>query len=151
MITISLADYSPPLLVAGAFGVSVSAWLLIRRSRRLPFPPGPSPDPLVGNLRHMGSGNLEFVFERWGREYGQFSSWLDGENRFQTLSRPPDVGPINHASVLGQHLVILNSFNDVHELLDHRGGIYSSRPRLVTFSEMYVSPLHDHPPHSRGP
>ena len=47
-------------------------------------------------------------------------------------------GSINHASVLGQHLVILNSFEVAHELLDLRGGIYSSRPRLVTFSEMCV-------------
>jgi hypothetical protein len=47
-------------------------------------------------------------------------------------------GPINHASVLGQHLVILNSFEVSRELLDLRGGVYSSRPRLVTFSEMYV-------------
>ena len=50
-------------------------------------------------------------------------------------------------SVFGQNLVILNSFNDAHELLDHRGGTYSSRPRLVTFSEMHAaSPLN--PPHS---
>jgi hypothetical protein len=40
--------------------------------------------------------------------------------------------------VLGQHLVILNSFDAARELLDHRGGAYSGRPRLVTFSEMYA-------------
>ena len=68
----SSADFPPPLLAAGAFGVGIIAWLLIRRSQRLPFPPGPSPDPVIGNLRHMGSGNLEFVFEKWGKEFGEF-------------------------------------------------------------------------------
>lgn len=102
------------LLLSAALGLGISALFLIHRSRRLPFPPGPPSDPIIGNLRQMGSGNLEFVFEKWGKEYG----------------------PINHASVLGQHLVIINSFKTAHELLDLRGGIYSGRPRLVTFSEM---------------
>ena len=42
--------------------------------------------------------------------------------------------------MLGQHLIILNSFDIAHELLDSRGGIYSNRPRLVTFSEMCATP-----------
>ena len=55
----------------------------------------------------------------------------------QSLSQSPVAGPVNHASVLGQHLVIINSFEDAHELLDLRGGVYSSRPKLVTW-EMYA-------------
>ena len=90
----------------------------------------------------MGSGNLEFVFEKWGKEYGESSSWHSAGDR---ISKSTVAGPVNHVSVLGQHLVVLNSFDDAHELLDHRGGIYSSRPRLVTFSEMHAI-LHDHPP-----
>lgn len=61
-----------------------------------------------------------------------------GRERFQTFSEFTIIGPINHVSVLGQHLLILNSFDIAHELLDCRGGMYSSRPRLVTFSEMYA-------------
>lgn len=63
-----------------------------------------------------------------------------GRKRFQRLSEFTVIGPINHVSVLGQHLVILNSFDIAHELLDRRSGIYSNRPRLVTFSEMYAAP-----------
>ena len=63
-------DLSTPLLVAGAFWVSIT-FLLIRRSRRPPLPPGPSPDPVIGNVRQMGSGNLEHVFRQWGKEYGE--------------------------------------------------------------------------------
>lgn len=72
----SLVDAPVPLLVAGA--MAISTWLLIQRSRRLPFPPGPPPDPVIGNLRQMGSKDLEFVFEKWGKEYGEFCS-LRGE------------------------------------------------------------------------
>jgi len=124
------------LLAAGALGMGISTWLLIRRSRRPPFPPGPSPDPVIGNLRHMASGHLEFVFDKWGKEHGEFPSWRGGGNQIQRVSQSSVIGPVSHASVLGQHLVILNSFNDTRELLDHRGGIYSGRPRLVSFSEM---------------
>ena len=126
-----------PLLVAGASAVGISAWLLVQQSRRLPFPPGPSPDPVIGNLRHMGSGNLEFLFAKWGKEYGELFSWRSRGNRIQSPN-PPVTGPVSHVSVFGRHLVILNSFDDAHELLDNRGGIYSSRPRLVTLSEMHA-------------
>ncbi|KAF9777905.1 cytochrome P450 [Thelephora terrestris] len=106
--------FPPPLLLTAVSAAGIFTWLLIRRSSHLPFPPGPTPDPIIGNLRQMGSGNFGPVFEKWGKEYG----------------------PINHASVLGQHLVIINSFDTARELLDYRGSVYSSRPRMVTFSEM---------------
>ena len=94
----SLVDFPPSLLVAGAFCVGISTWLLVRRLRRLPFPPGPSPDPVIGNLRQMGSGNLEFVFEKWGKEYGQFSSWHGGrESTFKAfLNLPSQDRSITH-------------------------------------------------------
>ena len=67
-------DIPAPLLVAGAFGASI-ALLFLRRPRHSQFPPGPSPDPVIGNLRQMGSGNLEHVFTEWGKEYGESPSW----------------------------------------------------------------------------
>ena len=63
-------DLPTPLFVAGAVLVGIT-WLLIRQSRRPRLPPGPSPDPLIGNVRQMGSGNLEHVFSKWAKEYGE--------------------------------------------------------------------------------
>ena len=49
------------------------ALVFVRRSRSLPFPPGPRPDPLIGNIRQMGSNDLKAQFEQWGKEYGEDS------------------------------------------------------------------------------
>ena len=68
-----VVDFPPPLFLSTVFGVGIFAWLLTRPSRNLPFPPGPTPDPIIGNIRQLGSGNFEPVFERWGKEYGEFS------------------------------------------------------------------------------
>jgi hypothetical protein len=89
-MSITLSIGAPaPLLVAGAFALAISLWLLIRRSQRLPFPPGPSPDPVIGNLRQMGSGNLSLVFAKWGKEHGELSSLYGGGNQ---PYRPLNVG-----------------------------------------------------------
>ena len=77
-------DFPAPLLAAGAFGVSIT-WLLIRRSRRSPFPPGPSPDPVIGNLRQMGSGDFEGLFTKWGKEYGESPSLVAEGVGFKVL------------------------------------------------------------------
>jgi hypothetical protein len=45
--------------------------VLVRRSRSLPFPPGPRPELLIGNARQMASGDLEVLFEQWGKLYGE--------------------------------------------------------------------------------
>ena len=46
------------------------------------------------------------------------------------------IGDVNYLEVLGQPLVILNSYTACKDLLEKKGGIYSSRPRLVLLSEL---------------
>ena len=55
------------LLVAVTGLVVVSKW---KGSHSLPYPPGPPPDPIIGNARAMASDELERVFAAWGKKYG---------------------------------------------------------------------------------
>lgn len=67
---------------------------------------------------------------------GQRTWWvLFRINNFNLTDASP-LGPIVYASAFGKPLIILNSFSAAQDLLQKRGGIYSGRPRLVTFSEM---------------
>jgi hypothetical protein len=58
------------LAVAVTGLVAVSKW---KGSHSLPYPPGPPPDPIIGNARAMGSDELHCVFAAWGKEYGALS------------------------------------------------------------------------------
>lgn len=57
-----------------------------------------------------------------------------------TQNQSPDVdtviGDVNYLEVLGQPLVVLNSYSACKDLLEKRSRIYSSRPRLVLLSEL---------------
>ena len=47
-------------------------------------------------------------------------------------------GDVNYVTVMGQPIIVLNSYQAAKDLLEKRGGIYSSRPRMVMLTELYV-------------
>ena len=63
------AGISIAIAIAGL--VAASRW---RGSQSSPYPPGPPPDPIIGNARAMVSDELERVFANWGKKYGALSS-----------------------------------------------------------------------------
>lgn len=128
----SLSSVPFPTIGALAVLVILLARVLMQRARRFPFPPGPLPDFLVGNVRQMGSQDLKVLFEQWGRKYGA----VQHREVTSTLPMRSFPGSIVYASAFGKPLIVLNSFEVARDLLQKRGSIYSSRPRLVTFSEM---------------
>ncbi|KAH9957214.1 cytochrome P450 [Russula dissimulans] len=96
---------------------SLSIFLAIRDHRRrggLPYPPGPRPLPLIGNLFDIPK---EF-------------SWL----KYTQLSRIH--GDVLSFHVFGQVIVILNSLKATKDLLERRGEIYSDRPTLTILEMM---------------
>lgn len=76
-------------------------------------PPGPPTLPILGNLHQIPKKNAHVQFKKWADEYG----------------------PI-YSLVLGSTItIVLSSDVAIKDLLDKRGGNYSSRP------EMYISSL----------
>lgn len=54
------------------------------------------------------------------------------------------LGDVMHISLLGQHVVILNSVKAVTDLFERRSALYSSRPQSTMASELYVPPTSSH-------
>lgn len=47
-------------------------------------------------------------------------------------------GDVNYVTVVGQPIIVLNSYQAARDLLEKRSGIYSNRPRMVMLTELYV-------------
>ncbi|KAF7346529.1 hypothetical protein MSAN_01881000 [Mycena sanguinolenta] len=110
----SMASAHYLLAVAVPVILLAVAGLLQRRkaTSRLPFPPGPKPRFLVGNLFDIPTKMPWITYAEWGKQYGD----------------------IMHAQVFGQHILILNSVKAATELLEKRAAIYSDRPRIPMIS-----------------
>ncbi|KIJ09364.1 hypothetical protein PAXINDRAFT_17543 [Paxillus involutus ATCC 200175] len=92
---------------------------LIKPKPPAPYPPGPKPLPILGNVADLTTKELWLVAEKWAKEYGQLCGQL-----FPT------------ATLIVTGLVYLNTPEAAFELLDKRGAIYSDRPRLVMAGEL---------------
>ncbi|KAJ7505167.1 cytochrome P450 [Mycena galericulata] len=85
-----------------------------RENSQLPFPPGPKPRLLTGNLYDIPTRFPWLTYTKWGKRYGE----------------------IMHASMFGQHIVIVNSVKAAVELFEKRANIYSDRPMIPMISLM---------------
>ncbi|GLB38520.1 putative cytochrome p450 [Lyophyllum shimeji] len=100
------------LVVAAALVLFI---LKIRLSKkRLPLPPGPPADPLLGHLRLIPSSGQDVFFHNLGKTYGD----------------------VVHLSILGRSIVVLNSVHAAVELLDKRSANYSDRPKFPIYETM---------------
>ncbi|KAF4599322.1 hypothetical protein EYR40_006414 [Pleurotus pulmonarius] len=80
-----------------------------------PLPPGPKRLPFIGNLLDMPK-HLEWVtFRKWARD-------LDSD--------------IIHIDLMGNHVIILDSFEAANDLLEKRSSRYSSRTQFTMANEL---------------
>ena len=136
----------PPTLELSRVGWGAAAAVLLaiflsKMTKKSPnYPPGPPRDPIIGNARQMTGDNIELRFTEWGKRYGASYSLSVGMSFNLILNQWSDVGTvigdINYLEVLGQPMVVLNSYTACRDLLEKRSAIYSSRPRLVFISEL---------------
>ncbi|KAI0776641.1 cytochrome P450 [Trametes elegans] len=77
--------------------------------RRAPLPPGPAGWPLIGNVFDLPPDNHWKTFAKWGEQYGDLMS----------------------LTLLGQPMLIINSFKHAYDLLEKRSALYSDRPHLT--------------------
>ncbi|PIL24606.1 cytochrome P450 [Ganoderma sinense ZZ0214-1] len=80
------------------------------------YPPGPPRRLLVGNLRDIPSGGYEW------ESYREIAKKCGSD--------------VVYLTALGTKLLVLSSFEAARDLLDRKGAIYSSRPRLVMINEL---------------
>jgi hypothetical protein len=112
--------------------------------RHGPYPPGPKPKPLIGNMFDFPIKEASEVYMEWGRKYG---STLIISLAFK--SHNVDPGDVLYGSAFGNHVVILNKWKDAEELLENRSAKYSDRPwiplidkyvyHIYSFSNSYCS------------
>ena len=132
MMTPSLTMYDTSLACLAL----LVAYLIYRKlaSPNAPYPPGPRPYPLIGNLLDVPPSYQERTFANLAKIYGMFPTRL-------CMAQLRGTGDVMHLRIFTKHLIILSTFEDAQELLEKRSAIYSSRPRFVLYSEMYVCML----------
>ncbi|KAF8840195.1 cytochrome P450 [Paxillus ammoniavirescens] len=79
-----------------------------RSIHRLPYPPGPKPLLLLGNILHLNKSEPWLSYTQWSKTYGE----------------------IIYVRLLGLNFIILNSEKVARVLLDQRSTVYSDRPQM---------------------
>jgi hypothetical protein len=114
---------------------SLAAFLAIRgrqRRRGLPYPPGPRPLPLIGNLLDIPKEFSWLSYTHLSKKHGTIYSAVRG-----SLTEPMAAGDVLSFRVFGTVIVVLNSIKANKDLLESRGDIYSDRPAIPIIN-MYI-------------
>ena len=114
---------------------SLVAFLAIRdyqRRRGFPYPPGPRPLPLVGNLFNIPKKFSWLSYLQFSKKHGKIFFAAEG------LLTEGITGDVLSFHVFGKVIVVLNSYKANKDILERRAEIYSDRPVFPIF-EMYVS------------
>lgn len=89
----------------------------VSKSPRLQQLPGPPPEPILGHLRSIPLHAAWLTFAEWYKEYGSIAM----------------------VRILGRPMVVLNTVEAAHELLEKKGANFSERPQFLVFKEWCVT------------
>ncbi|KAG8930435.1 hypothetical protein FRC01_002767 [Tulasnella sp. 417] len=112
-IPISLA---PTPFIVGGVTLLVLIFLGGRRRVKpaLPYPPGPRPLPLIGNILEMPQSRFALTWSKFGEDYG----------------------PLTWLTIPGQAILVINSYEAAKELLEKRSATFIDRPRFTMTKEL---------------
>jgi|SRR5712671_2919878 len=136
MATLSMIS----LLLFLSFLVALKTFRDHRRRGGLPYPPGPRPLPIIGNLLDIPPKSSWLTYTRLAKKHGT-SSTLVKMKITHSLSTTGTklAGDVMSFHVLGRVVVILGSTKATKDLIEKHGHIFSDRPVIPIF-EMYVRP-----------
>ncbi|OJJ45278.1 hypothetical protein ASPZODRAFT_69621 [Penicilliopsis zonata CBS 506.65] len=118
----ALVDLESRSFLTGVFFLLFGVLLVYRHLFSKPtysLPPGPKPLPIVGNILDMVRSTPMDMFTQWHQKFGPIISLRYGQRQ----------------------VISINSSSIAHDLLDKRGAIYSSRPRLIMASERMLNSM----------
>jgi hypothetical protein len=116
--------------------LSLAAFVAIRnyqKRRELPYPPGPRPLPLIGNLLDIPKEFSWLSYTQLSKEHGTVQYIFSAMG----VLTEEMAGDVLSFHVFGKVIVVLSSLKANKDLLEKRSEIYSDRPTIPVF-EMYV-------------
>lgn len=106
-------------------------FLVRRRRNRDRLPPGPKGVFLLGNALQMPREREWLTYAKWSEKYGSCLVQLKFETSYGLI------GDLVYLNLLGQHFMIVDTYEVAHDLLNKRSAIYSTRPHLVSFRVLW--------------
>lgn len=100
----------------------------------LPYPPGPKPLPIIGNVLDIARENEAQAYQQLAKEHGRY--YVIYQLFASGLTRYP--GDLVFLSALGKHILFVNSFKHAYELFERRSANYADRATSVMSNELYV-------------
>ena len=107
-----------------------------RRRGGLPYPPGPPPRPIIGNILDIPKDAPWTAYVDMSRKYGTNDITCDTCSSLLKLT-PVFQDDVICLRVFSEVVIVLNSLSALKDLLEKRGNLYSERPPLP-IAEMYV-------------
>ena len=105
-----------------------------KRRKGLPYPPGPPPRPIIGNLLDIPTDAPWAAYADMSKKYGR--CYHLGIPVFPQL-KPAVQGDVIYFRVFNQVIVVLCSLSAIKDLFEKRAEFYSDRPTFPIL-EMYI-------------